>query len=194
VSRTPRILLAGLLAVALFQSAALAKMVYDRVSLLRTGKEVTLALAPRDPRDLFRGYYSDLSYDISRIDIINRISAADITALNADAHNNRQRDVYIGLKAGQSGVFSPVSISLVMPAPQPDVVVVRGRARGLGNGNDLFVRYGIESLYLPEQEAAALDLKERDMLRMVAAVGPDGEMAIKRLLVNGQPAYEELPF
>ncbi|MGE4246216.1 MAG: GDYXXLXY domain-containing protein [Parvibaculaceae bacterium] len=191
--RTPRILLAGLLIVALFQSAALAKMVYDRVSLLKTGKEVTLALAPRDPRDFFRGYYSDLNYDISRLDLSKLLSATDTTALRAEPYSC-ERKIYVGLKQSQSGVFEPVSASLATPAVEPDVVVVRGCVCNAGNITQLWVRYGIESFYLPEEEAAALDLKERDVLRMVAAVGPDGEMAIKRLLVNGQPAYEELPF
>lgn len=192
--RTPKILLAGLLIVALFQSGALAKMVYDRATLLRTGKEVVLALAPRDPRDLFLGYYSFLSFDISRIDTTNLMSAADATTLRADPSDRRQRDIYVGLKQTQAGVFAPASVSLAMPPPQPDVVVVRGRTRGFGSGNEMWIDYGIESFYLPQSEAAALDLKERDTLRLVAAVGPDGEMAIKRLLVNGEPAYEELPY
>lgn len=192
--RTPKILLAGLLIVALFQSGALAKMVYDRATLLRTGKEVVLALAPRDPRDLFLGYYSRLSFDISRIDTTKLLSAADATTLRADPSSYRQLDVHVGLKQGQDGAFEPVSLSLARPAPEPDVVVVHGRTYGFGNGNDLWVTYGIESFYLPQDEARALDLKERDILRMVAAVSPDGEMAIKRLLVNGEPAYEELPY
>ena len=42
-------------------------MVIDRVRLLKTGREITLPIVPVDPRDLFRGEYVRLGYDIGRV-------------------------------------------------------------------------------------------------------------------------------
>ena len=53
--------------VALLQSAALFDMIYERHRLLKTGREITLAVRPLDPRDIFRGDYVTLGYDVSTI-------------------------------------------------------------------------------------------------------------------------------
>ena len=58
-----------LVIVALAQTGVLAGMVVDRVRLLKTGREITLPIVPVDPRDLFRGQYVRLGYDISRIPV-----------------------------------------------------------------------------------------------------------------------------
>lgn len=57
-------LIAALIA-AVLQTAALGYMVESRASILRNGKEVLLKTVPVDPRDLLRGDYVILSYDIS---------------------------------------------------------------------------------------------------------------------------------
>ena len=53
----------GVILVAFLQTAALAWIVYDRVSLLEDGREVVLKNVPVDPRDLFRGEYVILNYE-----------------------------------------------------------------------------------------------------------------------------------
>ena len=52
---------------ALAQTGVLAYMVIDRVRLLKSGREITLPIVPVDPRDLFRGEYVRLGYDIGRV-------------------------------------------------------------------------------------------------------------------------------
>ena len=64
-ARTPKIVLFG--AAALVQVALLTVMIVDRVQILRDGKEVTLQSRPVDPRDLLRGDYVVLGYDISQL-------------------------------------------------------------------------------------------------------------------------------
>src|SRR3972149_10134022 len=50
----------------LVQMAALVWMVWDRVHLLRTGREIVAEVTPVDPRDLFRGDYVIFGYPFSR--------------------------------------------------------------------------------------------------------------------------------
>ena len=42
-------------------------MVVDRTLLLKNGREIVLPIVPVDPRDLFRGEYVRLGYDISTV-------------------------------------------------------------------------------------------------------------------------------
>ena len=63
--RIPKAVLFG--AAILLQCALLVLMVADRVRILREGREVTLQTRPVDPRDLLRGDYVVLGYDISQL-------------------------------------------------------------------------------------------------------------------------------
>ena len=58
----------GLVAAFILQVALIGWMIADRVLLLQNGREIRLSAVPVDPRDLIRGHYVILSYDISRID------------------------------------------------------------------------------------------------------------------------------
>jgi len=189
VARTRKLIGLSLLAAALIQSGALAKMVHDRIALLRDGQEVTLKLTPYDPRSLFQGYYSRLNYEIASIPS-RLMSDADRAVASAEG---KTRAVYVVLRPDGSGDYQPVSAHLTPPNSVEGAVLARGTGSHF-SGEAIWLTYGIESYYLPKDQAAALDLKERDTLRIIAAVGPDGEMAIKRLLVNGEVAYEEPPF
>jgi len=56
----------------------------------------------------------------------------------------------------------------------------------------LQVRYGIESYFVPEGEGRKLEsARNQRKLTIVAAVAPTGRAAIKRLLIDGEPVYDE---
>jgi uncharacterized membrane-anchored protein len=175
----------SLIIIALIQSVALAKIVYDRVTLLRSGKEVVLKLVPRDPRDPFKGYYSSMTYDISQLD--RRLIAGSRPEFTAGD------PAYVVLRTGPEGHAVPASLYPSMPVEMPGDVVARGTVNWV-SPDRINLTYGIEEYYLPQAEAARLDNIPVDRIRIVAAAGADGELAIKRLLVDGKPAYEEPPF
>ena len=79
-------------------------------------------------------------------------------------------------------------------------VLIRGRvAYGASCGSDgrafcdkLTVRYNLESYFVPQGEGQKLEqARNQRKLTVVAAVLPSGRAAIKRLLIDGQPVYEE---
>jgi hypothetical protein len=80
-------------------------------------------------------------------------------------------------------------------------VLIRGRVRyGASCGSsgtnvfcsDLQVRYNLESYFVPEGEGKKLEeARNVGKVTVVAAVLPSGRAAIKRLLLDGQPVYEE---
>jgi len=184
-TRPQRFVALSLIAIALIQSAALAKIVYDRVALLRAGKEVVLKLVPRDPRDPFKGYYSSLNYDISQLD--RRLIAGGRPDFSVGD------TAYVVLRTGPEGHAVPASLYPSMPVEMAGDVLARGKISWV-SPDRINLTYGIEEYYLPQMEAARLDNIPVDSIRIVAAAGADGQLAIKRLLVDGEPAYEEPPF
>ena len=56
------------------------------------------------------------------------------------------------------------------------------------------VRYGLESYFVPQGEGKKIELMEKARLEVVAAVAPSGQAAIKRLLIDGVPVYDEPPY
>jgi uncharacterized membrane-anchored protein len=56
----------------------------------------------------------------------------------------------------------------------------------------LMIRYNLESYFVPEGEGRKLEqLRNQRKLTVVAAVTPTGRAAIKRLMVDGEPIYDE---
>ena len=53
----------------LLQALILAGMIGYRYYWVETGEKIFLRVSPVDPRDLFRGDYVSLSYDISNLDL-----------------------------------------------------------------------------------------------------------------------------
>ncbi|MEY9180898.1 putative membrane-anchored protein [Bradyrhizobium sp. USDA 326] len=176
----------------LIQCALLVLMVADRMQILREGTEVTLQTQPVDPRDLLRGDYVVLRYDISQV------PAGALAGKVADARNPV---VFVKLAPADGGVYQAVSVHAEPVAVTRPEVLIRGRVANYGGscGDDrrrfcdkLPIKYGLESYFVPEGEGRKLEqARNQQKLRVVAAVLPSGRAAIKRLLLDGEPVYEE---
>lgn len=188
--RIPKAALFG--AAALIQLALLAVMVSDRMQILRDGTEVKLQARPVDPRDWLRGDYVTLGYDISQL------PAGPLKNQPADA---RSPMVFVRLAPDQNGFYKAISVHTEAIVVQSPEVLIRGRVaygatcgpRGIAQFCDMLqIRYNLESYFLPEGEGRKLErLRNQGKLVVVAAVAPTGRAAIKRLLVDGEPIYEE---
>jgi uncharacterized membrane-anchored protein len=132
--------------------------VYPQLSARLTGEEITLRVAPVDPIDPFRGAYVDLQYpDLDRL-------------------GGRRDD---GLDDGERGDL------FITLRQEGDVWVADARTRTRPESGVYLacsdhsweVRCGIESWFLPQDEAAAME----------AAVG-DGALATVRVDSRGHAA------
>lgn len=188
-SRIPRPLLFA--AAGLIQVALIATMVIDRIGILRNGVEVTLQTRPVDPSDFLRGDYVALAYDISTV-------AAG--ALQNQPSAGRATSVFVTLAPGADGLYAATSIHLDPVAVVAPEKLIRGRVIGgtrCGPDNRRFcanlqIRYGIEQYFVPQGEGREIEtLRNRRKVTVIAAVTPSGRAAIKRLLVDGKPVYEE---
>lgn len=185
--RLPKAVLFGV--AILLQCAILVLMVADRVRILREGREVTLQTRPVDPRDLLRGDYVVLGYDISQL---------PAGALAGQPTAERNPVMFVKLAPDANGLYQAVSVHtepVTVTAPE---VLIRGRiVYSCGSTSRTFcdklqIRYGLESYFVPEGEGKKLEqARNQQKLRVVAAVLPSGRAAIKRLLLDGEPVYEE---
>lgn len=185
--RIPKAVLFGL--AMSVQCALLILMVVDRMQILREGREITLQTRPVDPRDLLRGDYVTLGYDISQL---------PAGALAGQPSAERNPIVFVKLAPDANGLYQAVSVHAAPVAVTAPEVLIRGRVTySCGSSGRIFcdrlnIRYGLESYFVPEGEGRTLEqARNQQKLRVVAAVLPSGRAAIKRLLLDGEPVYEE---
>ena len=179
---------------ALLQIGFLASMIAGRAAVLRDGREVTLSVEPVDPRDLLRGDYVTLAYNISRLPV------GLFDALPAEVEDRGERTVHVRLKPDADGIFQPVAARFgerPQAAAAEGEVDVRGTtgARLSAGAHTISVRYGIERFYVPEGEGRAIEgnLAERGF-RMKVAVAADGTAQIKSFhdgetMLYAEPLY-----
>ena len=196
IARVPPLL--RYLLAALVLCGLILAMIWPRAAILRSGQEVRLEIAPVDPRDLFRGDYVVLSYRIGTVDM-----PKDVTV-----PFTRGQQVFVTLRPDASNKSRAVAISAERPAVSGADIVISGlvsapstcqlndagnRDCKLGN-NAVGVRYGLESYFVPQGEGKKIELMPRARVEVVAAVAPSGQAAIKRLLIDGAPVYDEPPY
>jgi len=186
-----------LLIVLVLQAAALGWMVMDRADLLRTGTEVTLAVVPVDPRDLFRGDYVQLDYDITTL---------RPAVVGGDADFSTNDTIWVVLDTNLAGPARPAGVFRHRPPALPDRVAIRGRVMSVYDGSPpiddpegcpspcrtLRVSYGIEQYFVPEGEGRNIEnLRDDSRVSVVVAVDGNGRAAIKKLLIDGVERYTE---
>ncbi|MEO3385961.1 GDYXXLXY domain-containing protein [Mesorhizobium sp. CAU 1741] len=180
-------------AVAVVQVGFLASMIVGRAAILQDGREVFLEVRPVDPRDLLRGDYVVLDYNISQV--------ATELFVEAPSEEDRAGDasVYVRLKANADGLWQPIAARYGQapePAAAADEIDIRGKAGTWhGDAASVSIDYGVERFYVPEGEGLAI---ERDMnvrpFRMKLAIDVDGTAQIKSFhdgetMLYAEPLY-----
>ena len=146
-----RTILAALV-VALAQIGFLGWIIAGRAAVLRDGREITLKVEPVDPRDLLRGDYVSLYYEISRIPV------SQITNLPQEAYLSAESPLYVRVKKGGRRLLASGFGDLDAPleaapgADEADIRGIVGAGWDLSPGTSLDPDYGIERFYLPEGE------------------------------------------
>ncbi|GDY19827.1 hypothetical protein LBMAG56_11720 [Verrucomicrobiota bacterium] len=164
------------------QAAWVLSTVFLQERGLATGVTILLETRPVDPRDLLRGDYVILNYQISTVPI-DRFQPA-ITNLDGG------RDVFVALeKKGEFHVVRRASTTNFSPAA--DEVVLRGKSRYGWEGPfqsraqpaaAVRVDYGLERYYVGEGTG-----NPRGKLTVAVAVPASGRAQIKEVLLDGKP-------
>ncbi|CAN7518367.1 GDYXXLXY domain-containing protein [Pararhizobium sp. LjRoot255] len=175
--------------VALLQTAFLGYMIESRASILRNGIDVVLKTVPVDPRDLLRGDYVILAYDISTIAAGKFTGGFPTEATDAQiaVRLEKQPDGFWGVSEASFGPLVPKDGSVIALSapfyfyPAPD-----------NPPSSLNVEYGIERYYVPEGEGRVLEeARNASALAVTASVDGVGRMQIRLISIDGKSLYEE---
>lgn len=140
---------------------------------LQTGDEILLKTRPVDPRDLFRGDYVILRYDINTINTDNlSYQASDFT---------EDGKIYVLLNVDDNKIGSLSDIDKNKPN---EGIFIKGTVKNVRDKR-LSVEYGIESYFVPEGEGKEI---ERNLSKMYTKVAVDnfGNAVIKSLVLDGK--------
>ena len=138
-------------------------------AILAFGKTVVLQTAPVDPRDLFRGDYVVLRYEISTLDSIPGYWQID-----------EGDNIYVRLEK-QDDVWGAIQVSKA--EPDDWYYFIAGEVTDVRD-DTLRVEYGIEAYFVPEGEG--LEIQRADDLKVRVSINESGKAIIKNLIVDGE--------
>lgn len=189
---TGKRLIVSALVLALVQIAFLAWIIAGRAAILRNGTEVLLKVEPIDPRDLLRGDFIYLGYEISRIPVKLIANAP------TDGYVSHNGPIVVRLKKDTDGFWHPTTAWLDKApneAAQGEADIVGHLYYGWDSASlDATVSpdYGINRFYLPEGEGLAIqnDMRVRPFA-IKAALAKDGTAQIKALMDGDKTLFTE---
>lgn len=140
---------------------------------LQTGDEILLKTRPVDPRDLFRGDYVILRYDISTIN-------TDFLSYQGSDFKEDNK-VYVLLNVDDQKIGSLANIDKNKPK---EGVFIEGTVIN-ADSNRLNIEYGIESYFVPEGKGKQI---ERNLGKIYTKIAVDdfGNAVIKSLVLDGK--------
>jgi uncharacterized membrane-anchored protein len=164
----------------ILQIIVLVYMAGEREIILRQGKIIHLRTAPIDPRDVFRGDYVRLNYDISRIPL------AAIKDTEGLEELKKGQKIYVSLKEGSNGLYEMTGADLRRPK---DGLFLTGRSvyphRLSSVTNPLWINYGIEAYFVEQGRGRDIEKQQGNRtgiqipLEMEIAVSSEGEAVIR---------------
>lgn len=131
-----------------------AQSVYTHI----TGKTVILQTIPVDPYDPLRGYSQTLSYDISRLENLQKLPGWQEVSKQPKRkigdYLESGIEFYIVLEAPPEGVkqpplaWKPIKVSKSRPTSLPaNQIALKGKGEGTST-----ISYGLETYYFPESQ------------------------------------------
>lgn len=174
-----------ILAIAL-QAVIIFAIIIFKLSVLASGTEVLLRIAPVDPRDLLRGDYATFQYDISNLYFYYFLEQQ---IRNGDT-------VYVVLhQAGKYWMAQRVQKT----KPIGNELFIKGRVEsgGLESQTDplayqnfddsrLHIIYGIEQYFIPEGKGQNFNFQNKESAATVV-IDDDGNAVLKKIYVNDSP-------
>ncbi len=175
----------ALMAVLVVELAVIATLVMRYEWRLWYGRPVVLQTVPVDPRDLFRGDYVILNYDVALPDGMEADEADDGTC--------RRGDLWLILNQSEDKVSQVRRVERAAPATLADDEAVLKVRAGCWRGTDFpdtITRY-----YVPEGTGRDMEKLVREKrLSVVLATTPDGEASIAALRLDDEMVSDERLF
>ncbi|NYT19584.1 MAG: GDYXXLXY domain-containing protein [Methanosarcinales archaeon] len=146
---------------------------------LSLGKDILLKTEPVDPRDVFRGDYVTLNYEISTIDLGETPYDHDFLMGESIYATLSEKEKY----------WTIDSVSHTKPDINDKEVCMKGTVRG-SYDDIVAVSWGIESYFVPEGEGIPIQM-QMENTSVIVSVGPGCSPVLKQLLIDDEPVTFE---
>lgn len=156
------------------------KMIWDKESVIETGKVFKFKTAPIDPIDPFRGRFIYLNFESDTMKIIDKTE----WQINDD--------VYVTLSTDSSGFASVKSISPNVPDGTTNYVKAKIRYISNDKPKLVTIRYPFEKFYMEESDAPKAEKIYRNasihqrMNGYALVYIKNGDSALKDVIVKGK--------
>ena len=119
-----------------------------------TGDEIHLKTVPVDPRDLFRGNYVDLHYEIESVD--SRLLDDSTRSLLIQKNRGDYKNVYVQLQQNNNGLYEAALVTLKKPQKG---TYLKGRLHIPYDttSSSLQIKYGLDNFYAPSDKAKKME-------------------------------------
>ena len=167
-------------AIIVIQVVFLLGLVGYREAILINGKTAVLRTVPVDPRDLFKGEYVTLRYEISTL------------GQNVNNPNGKSYRLYGNFNEGDSayvtlttvGSSNPYSTAVQAGEPHKEAdLFIKGRVTSSKDGT-ITIEYGIEQYFVPE--GRGFEIERADDVKVRVKINRSGTAAIEALIVDGE--------
>jgi uncharacterized membrane-anchored protein len=185
----------AVLLVLLLQVAALGSVAGKREWIRAQGEQVYLRTAPVDPRDLFRGDYVQLEYEITQ---------PEESLVPEDLLEQPHQEIYLRLERDELGIAHLVGIE----TEEPDGLFIKGqwgRKWRAMSRNRSIAKLGIEKYFVQQDSGLPMEKRRgraqqwQTPMEMEVALGSDGTAVIRdhrwsdmgvrlEVLERGEPA------
>jgi uncharacterized membrane-anchored protein len=169
-----------LILVLALQSAWILATTFVQERALATGKTILLETRLVDPRDLLRGDYLILNYEISDV-------PAKLFAPPVEKDMPAGTKIFVALAPGTNNFHEVVRASTQELAPAANEIVLRGQSEWnrWDRTNSVHITYGIERFYVAEGTG-----NPTGKLTAQAVVPVSGRASLKQIFVDGKPYAE----
>ena len=155
--------------------ALIAGLIGFKEFTLRTGEEILLRTVPVDPRDLFRGDYVVLNYEISSFNTTEIDTDLEELFLWGDRH------VYTALE-----IRDGYGTAIGLYSRKPDRPFIKGRISYWSSSGEVRLSYGIESYFVPEGKGGLIEERRNEGIDVRVSVDTFGNAAIRSLVIGGK--------
>jgi len=145
-----------------------------------TGETVLLKTTPVDPRDLVRGDFVAVQYEISTVD----------RDLVTDEYKYPSGPVYVELQRGSDGYWDAVAVHTGREHSYDGTVLIKGHVVETyqpASMSTIDIRYGIEQVFVPEGSGGDLPSGSGHTIAVEVKVDRFGNAVPRRFFVDGQP-------
>lgn len=158
------------------QIVVLLVMIGMKWSTLTYGTKIMLKTLPVDPWDPLRGDYVILNYEISEL---------DLKKISSDGKKyDSNETVYVSLS--QKGRYWEAASVSHLP-PKDGSLAIKGTVGWYDEyGKKLFVKYGIDSYYVPQHQGKDIEQKSGAGLEAEVSIDKRGDSALSKIFYNGK--------